>query len=74
MGGGIPSGSFLLLLGDVGSGHNEFAYTLAANLAYFKANDTFLHSNKTPFDEMSTLHQGEIKTPAPLDGDRKSVV
>lgn len=60
MGGGIPSGSFLLLLGDVGSGHNEFAYTLAANLAYFKANDTFLHSNKTPFDE--------IKTPAPLDG------
>lgn len=58
MGGGIPTGSFLLLLGDVGSGHNEFICTLAANLAYIKANDTFLHSNKTSLDE--------IKTSAPL--------
>lgn len=27
LGGGIPSGSFLVLLGDPGSGHHEFAYT-----------------------------------------------
>lgn len=61
MNGGIPSGSFLLLLGDVGSGHNEFAFTSAASLAHFKAYGTFLHYD-THVDEIPALRVDEIET------------
>ncbi|MCK4718628.1 MAG: hypothetical protein KAT70_08170, partial [Thermoplasmata archaeon] len=35
--GGLPSGSLVLLLGEVGSGHVEFAYTSAARLSLVRA-------------------------------------
>lgn len=32
VGGGVPAGSFVILLGEVGAGHREFAYTSARGL------------------------------------------
>ncbi len=42
--GGIPSGSFVMLVGEVGAGNVEFAYTSAVKLVNLK-NDPILHAS-----------------------------
>ena len=43
--GGMSRGSLILLLGEVGSGHYEFAYTSAAMIA-----DCLLYTSPSPRD------------------------
>ena len=38
IGGGVPLGSAILLLGEIGAGQNEFAYTSAVRLSKIKSN------------------------------------
>ena len=38
IGGGVPLGSVILLLGEIGAGQNEFAYTSAVRLSKIKSN------------------------------------
>lgn len=44
--GGFPAGSFVLLLGDVGAGHEEFAYTSAIMLSLLNQKRTLQHESE----------------------------
>lgn len=58
--GGFPEGSLILLLGEIGSGHTEFAYTSAMMLAHLKSDPDRWNEIKSEFQEMS---EEELKLP-----------
>ncbi len=48
--GGIPTGSFILLLGEIGAGHTEFAHTSMLSLLKLKENGHFCSSHSVQKD------------------------
>jgi hypothetical protein len=61
IGGGFPSGSLVLLIGDIGSGYNEFAMTSSVMLAATKAGRIALPPERTSF---SPRRSGGSRSPA----------
>ncbi len=60
--GGLPSGSLVLLTGDVGAGNTEFAYTSAAMLSILKKNPEKYKTVKEQLGVLMTKDE-ELKLP-----------
>jgi KaiC/GvpD/RAD55 family RecA-like ATPase len=53
--GGFPPGSFILLLGDVGAGHYDFAYTSAVMLSYLNRNVHYISLTRSADDVLNEI-------------------
>ncbi len=61
--GGFPSGSLVLLTGDVGAGNIEFAYTSAAMLSMLKGSPDKYRQVKEQLGVLMTTKDEELKLP-----------
>ncbi len=60
--GGVPSGSLVLLVGEVGAGNTEFAYSSASNLFLLKNDQTVYNSAKAQLEIYLTKEEN-LKIP-----------